>query len=210
MADRQGRRAQEQQKIWTLASQAARGQWAWLRKRVSMDSAQKKSQSPESSPEVLYAQGPMVTVNSEQIGAWTERAESAPRKRYRLCAHQAADPVHEMLICLDRSGYIRPHRHHGKSESLHVIEGLARLILFEEDGRIRQQIPLGPYASGRAFFFRMEEPVYHTLWLETASFVFHETTRGPFNPADTEFAPWSPAEGSAEAPAFVSELQRAM
>ena len=36
--------------------------------------------------------------------------------------------------------------------------------------------------------------IYHTLLIKSDVLVFHETTSGPFRPADTVWAPWSPNE----------------
>lgn len=161
-------------------------------------------------PEAVYAESNRVEVLSAQVDAWCGRAAHSPRRRYRLCAHQPAESVHEMLICLDRSTYVRPHKHLGKSESIHVIEGRARLLLFDEDGRIFHQVPLGAYGTDRVFFHRMNEPVFHTLWLESGRFVFHETTQGPFLPEHTVFAEWAPVEGTPEVPVYLASLERAL
>ena len=99
-----------------------------------------------------------------------------------------------MLICLHANGYVRPHRHHGKAESIHVVAGFADLVLFAEDGRIEKVVPLGPYGSGRTWYIRLSHPVYHTLVLRGEDFIFQETTLGPFKREDTEMASWAPEE----------------
>jgi len=117
------------------------------------------------------------------------------RHRCRFTAHpSSSEALHEMLICLHASGYVRPHRHHGKAESIHVVEGFADLVLFGDDGRIERVIALGPYGSGRTWFVRLPPPIYHTLVLRGEDFIFQETTLGPFRREDTEMAPWAPDE----------------
>jgi hypothetical protein len=44
--------------------------------------------------------------------------------------------------------------------------------------------------------------------INTPYVVFHETTNGPFDRAETEFAPWAPAEGEPEAAAFTESVRR--
>ena len=51
------------------------------------------------------------------------------------------DPVHEMLICLLREGYVRPHAH-AKNESIHVVEGNLDLVLFDAGGEISRVLAL--------------------------------------------------------------------
>ena len=120
----------------------------------------------------------------------------AVRASGALCMHPTpADPLHEMIICLARSTYVRPHRHEGKSESFHIIEGELDVVLFHDDGAVREVIRMGPYQSGQVFFYRLMEPCFHTVLVNTPHVLLHETTNGPFDPEDTEYATWAPPEG---------------
>ncbi|VTT99824.1 Uncharacterized protein OS=Crocosphaera watsonii WH 8501 GN=CwatDRAFT_0608 PE=4 SV=1 [Gemmataceae bacterium] len=160
------------------------------------------------SNEVLVATTGVVRVTAADAAEVVRRGTRSHRKRARLCAHPAAtDPLHEMLICLARGTYIRPHRHSGKSESFHVIEGELDVVLFDDDGAVRDVIRMGPYPSGKTFFYRLAEPRYHTVLVRTPHVLFHETTSGPFDPAGSEFAPWSPAEGTAGAAGYLAALR---
>jgi cupin fold WbuC family metalloprotein len=150
--------------------------------------------------EVFYADEPIVQVDAAAVGQLQAAAGASPRKRVRLCAHRDVnDAVHEMLIVLARGTYIRPHQHPGKSESFHVIRGRADVVLFTDAGDVQQVIPLGDHASGRCFYYRLSDPVYHTVIVHSDEFVVHETTRGPFDPAETLFAPWAPDESELDA-----------
>jgi cupin fold WbuC family metalloprotein len=114
----------------------------------------------------------------------------------RLCAHRGVeDRVHEMVIAVSRGVYFRPHKHLGRTESTHVIEGQADLVVFTEAGEIREVIGLGDYRSGRTFFIRMSEPHYHMLLVRSEMFVFHEVVQGPLERHAIAFAPWAPDEG---------------
>ena len=113
-----------------------------------------------------------------------------------------------MLIVHARGSYVRPHRHPGKTESMHIIEGAADLVVFDGTGDVESVTVLGDYPSGNAFFHRMAAPLFHTLLVRSDVFVFHETTNGPFDCRDTEFAPWAPGEGDVEGVAlFLANLQ---
>lgn len=158
--------------------------------------------------EVLVADDPVVRVGREDIDLLRGRVRLTLRKRIRLCAHRDGDsPLHEMFIVLDGATYIRPHKHLGKAESLLVIQGEADAVFFEDSGAVREVVRLGDYGSGQRFYYRISDPFYHTLLLRSDPFVFHEATQGPFDRAQTVFAPWSPAEGDAAATrAFMAEL----
>jgi cupin fold WbuC family metalloprotein len=161
------------------------------------------------SPEVLVADAPVVCVSREDVEFLKQQAQRTDRLRSRLCAHMdVEDGLHEMLIVHSLGAYVRPHKHIGKSESLHVLEGEVDLVLFSEDGVINQIVPMGDYGSGRTVYCRLAGG-YHTLLIRSDIFVFHETTNGPFNRQDTIFAPWAPAEEDAAAVAdYVQQLQQ--
>ena len=151
-------------------------------------------------PEVLYTRDTLTRIDRSEIDHFKRLSSANPRKRVRLCAHgDQDDRLHEMVIVHERGAYVRPHKHPGKSESTHVIEGLVDVVLFDDDGGIADVLHLGDYASGRTFFYRMAAPTYHTLLIRSDVLVFHEITNGPFDRKDTVFAPWAPAdqEGSA-------------
>jgi cupin fold WbuC family metalloprotein len=150
--------------------------------------------------EVYVADEPIVKVTRRDVEWLKGLAGGTKRRRVRLCAHkEAKNTLHEMLIVLNGTTYVRPHKHRGKSESFHVVEGVLSVVVFTEEGQVREVIRLGEYASGRQFYYRLEEPAFHTVLIESASAVIHETTNGPFDRKETEFAPWAPAEEDAEA-----------
>lgn len=146
-------------------------------------------------PEVLYSEVAITTADRSDADLFKQLSSRNPRKRIRLCAHGSQDDrLHEMLIVHERNAYVRPHKHPGKTESTHIIEGLVDVVVFDDDGRIARVISMGDYASGKIFYYRMAVPVFHTLIIRSDVLVFHETTNGPFNRGDTVFAPWAPED----------------
>ncbi len=151
------------------------------------------------SAEVIYAGKGIVTVDRAAIAGLVRDAARNPRRRIRLCTHASVDDaVHEMMIVHERSCYVRPHKHVGKSESFHVIEGDVDVVIFDDAGNVTDVIPMGPYGSGRAFFYRIAQPLFHTLLIRSDVLVFHETTAGPFRREQTLFAPWAPEDADRE------------
>lgn len=145
--------------------------------------------------EVLYAADSIVQLDSIDINELKEKANRNHRKRIRICAHKdITENIHEMIIVHEKSCYVRPHRHLNKTESFHIIEGKAEIILFNEDGSIDQSISMGDITSGLKFFYRLPPFRYHTILIQSDVLVFHETTNGPFRFEDTKLAPWSPDE----------------
>jgi cupin fold WbuC family metalloprotein len=150
----------------------------------------------ESSPEVLHAVGPVVKINGSDIRDLAERANSVPRRRIRICMHPGADDsLHEMLIVHQAGCYVRPHRHLNKSESFHIVEGEADVVLLNESADIVEVVQMGDYRSGRHFYYRLAQPLYHTLVIRSPRLIFHEITNGPFRREDTQFLAGTPEIG---------------
>jgi cupin fold WbuC family metalloprotein len=121
-------------------------------------------------------------------------AAASPRLRARLCLHPSVDErLHNMLIVLRRGTRIPVHRHLEKAECYHVISGLMSLILCSESGGELRRVPLGAPDSGRSFVCRIAAGMWHTVEVESEEVILHESTIGPYQPADTEYRPSPPA-----------------
>ena len=145
--------------------------------------------------EVLYIEDPIVRVDRQDIKRLKAKSDANERKRIRLCGHRdLEDPIHEMLIIHKKNTYIKPHRHLNKIESFHIIEGTAEIVIYSDDGSVTDVIPMGEYASERKFFYRLSDPLFHTLLISSDYLIFHETTNGPFRRSDTIWAAWAPDE----------------
>jgi cupin fold WbuC family metalloprotein len=159
--------------------------------------------------EVYYSEAPVITVGPAEIDFLKNAAAENTRRRARLCTHPGIeDALHEMLIVHMDSTYVRPHKHLGKSESFHIIEGALKVFLFTDDGELTDTIDFGASGSGRNFYYRLSTPMFHSVLPVSDFVVFHEVTNGPFDRADCVFAPWAPSEdGTAdEQSAFMAKL----
>ena len=155
-----------------------------LRRRLSL-----RAQSPE----VYYSDDAIVAVDDITIAELKRIAAQNPRLRSRLCTHgDPSDGLHEMLIVHHREAYVRPHRHLGKPESFHVIEGTAQVLIFNGTGVVRDVLDMAPYGQGKLCYYRMPDDVFHTILISSEWLVFHEITAGPFDPSRTAFADWAP------------------
>lgn len=157
-------------------------------------------QFKEVNPEVFIADSAIVSVSDEDIAFIKKQAVANDRKRARICAHRdSSDTLHEMIIAIADSSYICPHKHNGKSESFHIIEGEVDVVIFDEDGAVVDVIELGPLGSGKNSFYRLSEALFHTVLVKSDVLVMHETTNGPFIANQTEMAPFAPVEADVDA-----------
>ncbi len=160
------------------------------------------------SAEVLYPDENIVVVDSADLQELKSLALLNPRQRVRLCTHRSPnDQLHEMFIVHTCECYVRPHKHLQKAESMAVLEGEADVVLFHEDGSIRQIIQLGAANTGKVFYQRLPEEIYHMLIIRTEFLVFHEITEGPFLPGNTVFPEWAPAEQGDNSKEFTSQIE---
>jgi cupin fold WbuC family metalloprotein len=158
--------------------------------------------------EVFIALDPIVKVGQEELGFLKQQAADNQRKRARICAHKSNDDtLHEMLIAISAKSYIHPHKHLGKSESFHIVDGIVDVVVFDDGGEIREIIELGDARSGRNFYYRLSESAFHTLLIRTDFLVVHEVTNGPFSRDKTVLADFAPAEAqAAEAGAYIKQV----
>ena len=136
----------------------------------------------------------IIEINAAHLDQLKKAASQAPLRRSRICLHpDNNDKVHEMVIAFCRDSYIPPHRHTGKSESFHIIEGALQVIFFDDAGAVSSRLNMAPPGSKQTFFYRLNCNQYHTAVMLTDYVIIHETTTGPFIKDQSEFAPWAPA-----------------
>src|SRR5437016_3169335 len=150
----------------------------------------------QKSPEVFLADGPIATIGSEDIEVLRQAVRQTPKRRVRINAHPGSnDDLHEMIIAIEPGSYIRPHKHPGKSEAFHIIEGEVDIVVFNEEGNIERIVSLAAKGSRYPFYYRMSTAYFHTLIIRSDLLVVHEITNGPFLSTGTIYAAFAPEEG---------------
>jgi len=114
--------------------------------------------------EVLYVEDEIVQIDADDIEELKKKAKQNPRKRIRICAHKdTKQDIHEMLIVHEKSCYVHPHKHHNKTESFHIIEGKADIIIFDESGSIDEIVSMGEKDSIEIFLPLASITLSHTF-----------------------------------------------
>jgi cupin fold WbuC family metalloprotein len=131
------------------------------------------------------------------------KAADSERLRAHMNVHDALDAnVQRLFIATEPETYMRPHRHPEahKWEFFVVLEGAIDLLIFEEDGSLKQRIPMAPNQT-RA----VEVPpgTWHAYACQQSGTLALEVKEGAYIPTpEADFAPWSPAENTEGAAAF--------
>jgi cupin fold WbuC family metalloprotein len=152
------------------------------------------------SPDVFSKEGPITTIGAEDVEMLRKAVSQVAKGRVRINVHPSTDDLlHEMIIAMAPSSYICPHKHPGKSEAFHIIEGEVDVVIFDDSGEIMRVISLAAKGGLHPFYYRMSAPYFHALIVRSDLLVIHEITNGPFRPSDTVFASFAPDELDAPA-----------
>lgn len=148
-------------------------------------------------PDAIFSTEDIVEVNADTITHLKSQAQTAPKRRFRLCLHRSVDEqLHQSVIVFCQDTYNRAHRHpKGKAESYHMIEGELDVLFFDDEGNITRKIEMGDSQSGKTFFYRLGSDAWHVPVPKSEFVVFHETNLGPYiREAAVEYPAWSPDE----------------
>lgn len=137
-------------------------------------------------------------------------ARQSPRKRSHFNLHERLEaPVQRLCIALTQGTYVRPHHHpqSNKWELLVAIRGASHLVLFDDDGGIKESFILSP--DGPLSAVEIAPNTWHSILPKDSESVILELKEGPYIPHKPEYFPkWAPEEGSEEANAFLDDLQK--
>ncbi|MCD7978450.1 MAG: WbuC family cupin fold metalloprotein [Tannerellaceae bacterium] len=136
----------------------------------------------------------MKLIDKQLLDSTTEKAKQSPRKRMNHNFHEdLEDPINRLLNAMEPDTYVRPHRHlqPDKDEYFLVLRGKAIALIFDEKGRITEQVLLDPQQG--TYGAEIKAGIWHGLLVLESGTVLYEIKPGPFAPlSDDNFAGWSP------------------
>ena len=92
--------------------------------------------------------------------------------------------------------------HPKKDESIILLNGKAMIFIFDNKGKIKEQLPL----NKKNFYYRIPKKTYHCLLILSKFITFYEVSIGPFSKDNTVFAKWSPTDDIKEIKNFQKKL----
>src|SRR4030067_2145029 len=129
---------------------------------------------PSAKSTTFYFNESIITIDTGLIRRLKDSSRKDKLGRARVCLHSGPDAaVQEMIIAMDRKTYVRPHRHHTKTESTHIIEGELLIILFDDTGKPVRRISLRAGKKGQPVASRIPQMTWHTQIPQTQTAVLH-------------------------------------
>lgn len=152
---------------------------------------------------------PVTLIDTDTLRTLSLEARSSARRRLNLNLHgDSREPSQRLFNAVEPESYIRPHRHSDppKPEFFLPVRGRFALLLFDDAGTVTACHLLA--AHGPVLAAEVPPGIWHALLSLEPGSVFFETKPGPYLPlSDKDFPPWAPAEGSAEAPAYLAWMK---
>ena len=120
-----------------------------------------------------------MVIDNTILDSLTAQTKASPRLRMNLNFHQSLDEkCHRFLNAVEPGANIPIHRHPEKEESFVVLRGRIRVITYNDDGTIIENMVLNP-SEGR-YGVNVGKNVWHTVEaLEPGSVIF-ECKEGPY------------------------------
>lgn len=142
------------------------------------------------SEEAYFNQESIIKVDTKVIEELKSKARANASGKYRLCMqHSSQDNLHEMFVVRSKGDYGRPDKHFYTTESHTIVDGAMLVILFEEDGCIKEVFEL----SKESFYtYRIDTNIYHMQIPITEQVVYYEVKLGPFTEKSNVFPDWAP------------------
>ena len=148
------------------------------------------SEITKNSEEILF-------VDHKTVESIKAEARQSTRHMARLLMHlNHENPVQEMLIAMGRDCVVTPNCAISESESLQLVEGELLLVVFDQNGKVIQQVEMGSIGSGKPFLYRLSSTPWHTMIPLTEMVVVHETLQGPFKNSSDPLPGWIPTEAT--------------
>ena len=99
-------------------------------------------------------------------------------KNLRINLHKSVKSnYHDMIIFQRRGTHVLPHKHPIGGETIHMIEGKLKVILFDQKGKLVKTVIM---EKNKNFIFRVSGKIFHSYKIISKLAIYHEDKNGPF------------------------------
>lgn len=122
-----------------------------------------------------------MVVDKKILDELTSKAKDNPRLRCNLDMRNSADDQSQRMLNALEPGTVMPiHRHHTSSETVVILRGKIRWILYDDNGNETERVVLD--ADGEPRMLNVEKNRWHSLECLTSGAVLYESKEGPYRP----------------------------
>lgn len=126
-----------------------------------------------------------MVINQALLDKLTEEAKASPRLRMNLDLRNSdADQSQRMLNALEPGTVLPIHRHRQSSETVVILRGKIRWILYDDNGNETERIDLD--ANGDLRMLNVEKDRWHSLECLVSGSVLFESKDGAYEPISEE------------------------
>ena len=139
----------------------------------------------------------LVKINKNSINKLINSLNKANNNMSRYLVHvNEKNLIQEMIIAFTDKTIIPPNRLKNKTQTMNIISGKIRVIIFDKLGRIKEKFIMTPYnkIDNNPFLFRFNKCDWHTWVSLSKKSVVHEVLEGPFEMIKTKNPSWIPSE----------------
>ncbi len=106
------------------------------------------------------------------------------------------DMIQEMIIAFSNKTLIPPNRLKDKTQTMNIINGKIRVIVFDNSGKVKEKFIMTPLKKNdkNPFLFRFNKCDWHTMVSLSKHSVVHEVLQGPFKKIASKIPKWIPRE----------------
>ena len=124
-------------------------------------------------------------IDDKLLNKVTEQAKASPRLRMNYNLHESLDDKVQRLFNAMEPGTIIPiHRHKDTEETIIVLRGMLKIILYDDDKNIIKQYGLNPL-NGK-YGCHIPKGVWHGIEVMAHNTVTFEIKEGHYNPLELE------------------------
>jgi cupin fold WbuC family metalloprotein len=147
------------------------------------------------------------SLTNEEIKHYFDLSNHSLRRRTPKILHQKGDYLNKVFNFILEDSYMHPHLHPSdeKIEKMYLIDGSFALILFDNDGNIKDSFIL---KKGKKEFIEVPAYTWHTYVMLSDQVIIYETMEGQYEPKSwKELANWAPQELSNNSISYLKSLK---
>ena len=124
-------------------------------------------------------------IDKKILDELTASAKASPRLRMAMDLRNSPEDLSQRMLHALEPGTVMPiHRHHASSETVVILRGRIRWILYDENGNETERVVLD--ADGDLRMLNVEKDRWHSLECIESGSVLYESKDGPYYPLEED------------------------